>query len=139
MAFEKQGRFPGDSCDAVVYLSWIGTTKLMLLVNVLQRRRESDRMPKFSLHGNMLRMTGRKTAAQEKSLDELDRVRLITTSRGPYVCDRFLTLEFHDGSEWSVPLDTPSRQSFYDALGKALPLDHEQALFAAFSTAGTSC
>jgi hypothetical protein len=117
------------------YLFYMGWMKIERAVQKFRRQRELARMPQFSLSGEMLRLEEKNTATQEKSLNELDRVLVITTDQGPFICDNFLTLVFHDGSQWSIPLENPSHPNFYAALGKALPLDHEQALLAACSTA----
>lgn len=99
------------------------------------RQRELDRMPVYSAHGATLRRTEKGAIAEEKPLGELDRVLIVTTDQGPFVCDMFLTLLFQDGAEWRVPLENPSYQDFYEALGKNLPLDAEQTIMASCSTA----
>lgn len=101
------------------------------------RRRELERMPVFSLEGMTLRMVPHKGTAQEKSLGDVVQVDIVTTDMGPFVCDRILVLEFKDDeeAEWRVAADNPCYPEFYAALGKSLPLDEEQALFAALSTA----
>lgn len=83
-------------------------------------------------------MTEKHTSCREKSLDDLDHVLMLTTDQGPFVCDMFLILVFHDGAEWRVPGENPCYREFFDALGKALPLDDEQVLLAAVSIADST-
>lgn len=116
-----------------LYYVCIGLRKMETAVNGFKRRRELDRMPLFSLRGKTLCMTGSAAAIQEKPLDALDRVLIFTTDQGPFVCDSFLRLEFHDGPAWIVAMENPCYQSFYDTLREVLPLNDEQALLAAFS------
>lgn len=113
---------------------WAGCGKLERCANKFRRRRELDRMPVFSLHGKILRMTDKTAGTEERIIDELSRVQIITTDQGPFVCDSFLVLAFQDGKKWLTPLENPSYTTFYKRLGKILPLDSEQAILAAAST-----
>lgn len=117
------------------YVIWRVVTAVSNSLYEQRRRRELDDMPLFSLEETTLTMTPHEGAEQKKTLDALDLLLIKTTDQGPFVCDRFLLLAFHDGTVWSVQADNPCYSTFYDAISEALPLDQEQALFAAFSTA----
>lgn len=109
--------------------------KLEILPYELRRKRELAEMPDYSLEGDELRMEGKKTQTIEtKKLEEVERILVMTTDQGPFVCDRFLILRFKDNSAWDIPMDNPGYRNFYAALGESLPLDDEQAFLAAFST-----
>lgn len=118
----------------VIYLVWRGYEAAVKALSRTLRQRKLDRMPVYSAHKTMLKRTEKGAATQEKPLAELDRVLIMTTDLGPFICDTFLVLLFQDGVEWRVPLENSSYLNFYEALGENLPLDAEQALMGAFST-----
>ena len=117
-----------------VCLAWNLSTAISRTASRRARRKELERMPVFSIQGSTLRMRPHNGPELEALIDDLDRVLILTTDQGPFVCDSFLTLWFRNGEEWRVALEYPCYQTFYDALSERLPLDAEQTLMAAFST-----
>lgn len=116
------------------YIIWRISTVVLKSSYARERRRELAEMPGFSLEGTRITMASHKAAEQEKTLEELDHVLIATTDQGPFTSDLFLVLLFRNGTEWHIASDNPCYQKFYEALGKSLPLDHEQALLAMSST-----
>ncbi len=100
----------------------------------IKRRWELAQMPVFSANGTILTMSLADGTRQERPLDELLRILILTTDQGPFVCDLFLLLVFQDGTEWNIPAENPSHPVFYKALGRALPLNDEQSILASCST-----
>lgn len=159
---DRLERLPGGwhfvipaSLAPVIAASWFAGSKLVMWAGLMglayyviwrvvaaaqkslyerKRRRELADMPEFSLQGGAITMVPHGAAEQAKPLDELDRVLIQTTDQGPFVCDRFLLLSFHDDAVWNVQADNPCYGAFYGALSEALPLDQEKALLAALST-----
>lgn len=122
-----------------IYLILMAHNALSWLLGRLERRqggrgREPAGMPGFSLAGTMITMAPHMAAKQEKTLEELDQVLIVTTDQGPFTSDVFLTLMFRNGTEWRVASNNPCYQEFYDTLALSLPLDQGQALLAMLST-----
>ena len=115
-------------------LVWLACHAAAEFFSRMRRRRELERMPVFSLGETALTMIEKGKAAKEKPLEELERVLLLTTDPGPFVCDVFLVLLFHDGTEWRIASENPGYADFYRVLSERLPLDSQQALQAMFST-----
>lgn len=117
-----------------LYFVWRVYDAVAEAMSRMSNQRKRDRAPVYSVRETTLRRTEKGTVPQEKLQDELDRVLIVTTDQGPFVCDMFLTLQFQDGAEWRIALENPCYPDFYEALSKNLPLDADQTLLAACST-----